>query len=126
MKKRKLIVVLGFVVSIFVVSLCVNSAANAQGKDVPNGKGFQALQDQIQVLQDQIDNIGTSIPIIWSGGSKSDGRAKGWNVYKNDGVDFNSATDYIQADGEGAFNFLQDGYYRINYLGYRVLYWCKL
>jgi hypothetical protein len=58
---------------------------------------------------------GYSVPIIWSGGCTHHGSASGWNVYCNDGVDFNTASDYLTTDGTGNFNFLKSGYYRVSF-----------
>ena len=49
--RKSLFVVSGFLVSMFVISLCVSAVASAQGKNVPNGKPFQELQDQINNIQ---------------------------------------------------------------------------
>lgn len=58
--------------------------------------------------------------IIWSGGCTSDGSNNNWNIYCNDTVDFNTASSYFTADGNGNFTFLHDGFYRINFYTYGV------
>lgn len=47
----------GFMVVLFVGFLSLNAVASAQGKDVPNGKGFQELQAQIDDNKVAIENI---------------------------------------------------------------------
>lgn len=61
--------------------------------------------------------LGSTTPIIWSGGCSAHGRAAGWNLYCNNRVDFNTASAYISANGTGIFTFLKSGYYRVNF-------WC--
>jgi hypothetical protein len=51
--------------------------------------------------------------IIWSGGCSHQGVGGGLITYCNDRTDFNTASDYLTANGLGAFRFLRPGYYRI-------------
>ena len=53
MKMKRYFILLNVFVMMFVlvVFLCINTTASAQGNDVPNGKGFQALQDQIDTIE---------------------------------------------------------------------------
>lgn len=51
--------------------------------------------------------------IIWSGGCSHQGVGGGSITYCNDRTDFNTASDYLTANGLGLFRFLRPGYYRI-------------
>jgi hypothetical protein len=51
--------------------------------------------------------------IIWSGGCSHQGQGGGLITYCNDRTDFNTASEYLTANGLGTFTFLRPGYYRI-------------
>ena len=50
-------------------------------------------------------------PIIWSGGSTTHGQASGWNIYRTDGVDFNTSEGYLSVAGNGTITVLIGGFY---------------
>lgn len=89
--------------------LMIYQTDNAPGFYYYDGIGWQSM----------IPQTPTS-PIVWSGGSTTDQVYSGSNYYnyRNDGVDFNTATSYLTADGNGTFTFLKAGYYHINF-------WCS-
>ena len=60
--------------------------------------------------------VAKTMPVIWSGGCKSHGRNSSWLYYCFDGVDYNTAADYLTATGT-TVTFKRSGYYRVNYWG---------
>jgi hypothetical protein len=54
-----------------------------------------------------------SRPVIWSGGCTSHSTGGGWDRYCLNGVDFDTATDYLSIAGNGIVTVKVAGYYRI-------------
>jgi subtilisin-like proprotein convertase family protein len=56
-------------------------------------------------------------PIVWSGGCTNHGTGGGWNAYCTNGVDNNTAADYLDVNPNGTITVKKSGWYRINYFG---------
>jgi hypothetical protein len=84
--------------------------------------GIQAelisLNASVLELQSRVDMLEN--PAIWSGGSSTPGTDAGWNKYRTDIVEFNTAQDYLSVSPEGTLTVLIAGYYRIN--AYTLMY----
>ena len=81
-----------------------------------NSAGLQGCTKSHKNDNKSFSYVWTSVAgrsVAWSGGCKSHGVGSGWARYCSDGVDFNTATDYLSTPGNGLFTFKISGYYRV-------------
>jgi hypothetical protein len=80
---------------------------------------IQLLRSNNQVIKEKSNTTATAAtgqiatPIMWSGGSTKNGPGSR-QIYKTDGVDFNTAEGYFSTTGDGIFTVTVPGYYHIN------------
>jgi hypothetical protein len=84
---------------------------------------IESLNASVVDLQSRVDTLENPVLqnfTIWSGGSSTRGTAEGWNKYRTDIVEFNTAQDYLSVSPEGTVTVLTAGYYRIH--AYTLMY----
>jgi hypothetical protein len=96
--------------------LLVQLETQAKLQEEWKNKVEKELKSTIEKQNQEIANFKKlGAPILWSGGSTTTGSASGWNKYKTDATEFNTAQEHFAVAADGTFVVLKSGYYRINF-----------